>query len=181
MALYEVGSDGTLTKKAGGIGLRYDSVSTSLQSVNAILDTIYPIGSIRLSINPNETNFLGGTWVIVSQGRALFGAGPSSETPNGETYTTNTTKNAGLPNITGNIFVGWNDASGGGVIFGPSNTSTSALYHSRRSGQAFFSAGSSHGADGDLEFDASRANAIYGNSNTVQPNAYICYIYKRTA
>lgn len=74
MALYEVGSDGTLKKVAGGLGLRYDTVSTSAQTVNAILDTIYPIGSIRLSINPNETNFLGGTWVKIMDS-FIVGAG----------------------------------------------------------------------------------------------------------
>ena len=32
-----------------------------------------------------------------------------------------------------------------------------------------------------LNFDASRSNSIYGNSNTVQPPAYIVNIWERTA
>ena len=32
----------------------------------------------------------------------------------------------------------------------------------------------------DVEFDASQSNSIYGGSTTVQPNAYVTYMWKRT-
>ncbi len=74
MPLYEVQSDGTLVKKAGGVGLQYDSVAQVSETMNVLLNTIYPIGSIRLSINPNETSFLGGTWVKIMDS-FIVGAG----------------------------------------------------------------------------------------------------------
>ena len=32
-----------------------------------------------------------------------------------------------------------------------------------------------------INFDASRSSSIYGNSTTVQPPAYVVYMWKRTA
>lgn len=73
-------------------------------------------------------------------------------------------KQAGLPNITGRVF------SIGSI---PSNSG--AFYYDGKNerGGAYDSASS----QGIAEFDASRSNAIYGNSNTVQPNTLTARIY----
>lgn len=62
---------------------------------NISLDIFYHVGSIYMSINDTSPELFMGGWKKVSEGRALFGAG----TLNGNTYTANTTIDAGLPNI----------------------------------------------------------------------------------
>ena len=77
----------------------------------------------------------------------------------------NTDKTAGLPNITGYINFGscFIDSTTG--AFGIEAT------YSATSG------GTPVGKSDDLNFDASRVSSIYGNSNTVQPNAVGIYYY----
>ena len=59
-----------------GASLVYNNGSVTFKN---ILDTIYPIGSIYLSINPsNPTSLFGGSWEAVAQGRFLVGVGTSS-------------------------------------------------------------------------------------------------------
>ena len=156
-----------------------DLRNTVSSFMNGLLDTIYPVGSIRLSINAGETGFMGGNWVQVGQGRALFGAG----TLNNITYTADGTKDAGLPNIAGTLtksgsqpfangavdLGGTNDYVSSGAL-GGTNKSTTVYYNTTNSNATRF---------GALTFDASKSNAIYGNSTTVQPNAYVVYAYKR--
>lgn len=95
-----------------------------------------------------------------------------------EGYTTaGTYKDAGLPNITGNAsarecdnadkIIKWKTYTG---VFSGS-TSTEGKF-------AFYSAGDSSGV-GTLNFNASKSNAIYGKSSTVQPkSATVLYIIK---
>lgn len=77
-----------------------------------------------------------------------------------------TTRSAGLPNITGEFFIGYEQQSN---YHGPSG----CFYDSGHRGD---------GVDGDEGFfadmylDASRSNPIYGRSDTVQPPA-ICVYY----
>ena len=154
---------------------RYVEDSSTTSSISVLLNTIYPVGSVRLSINAGETSFMGGTWVLVSEGRALFGAG----TLNGNTYTADGTKDAGLPNITGTQQLCWNDNSGGGIVLGPEGT---GAFYKSNVGTARFSSASATGSQANaINIDASRSSPIYGNSTTVQPNAYVVYVYKRTA
>lgn len=41
---------------------------------NILLDSIYPIGSIYISVNPaSPQNFLGGTWTLFSEGKTIVG------------------------------------------------------------------------------------------------------------
>ena len=79
-------------------------------------------------------------------------------------------KGAGLPNITGSVGCCFDTGAG-------STTSRGAFYSQKNSGVC--------GGPGDYyayvpQMDASRSNAIYGSSSTVQPPAmtikyYICY------
>ena len=145
--------------------------STGKIPVARMLESIYPIGIVYISVNATSpAQLFGGGWQQLPAGYALW----TSTSGGGGTI------DAGLPNITGSKLLAWNDASGGGTLMNPDNqNSYGALFSSRRSGKAFYTSGSSHSAHSDLEFDASRSNAIYGNSETVQPPAYKIYAWKR--
>lgn len=142
----------------------YENVSTTPTIINALLDMIYPVGSVRLSVNAGEENFMGGTWQRVAQGRAIFGAGTSSETPNGEAYSAGDTKSAGLPDHSHKTTISTpvNRTAGGSYVSVPV---VDGAYH--------------EGSFGSTTTLASAYNSIYGNSTTVQPNAYIVYVYQR--
>jgi hypothetical protein len=102
-----------------------------------------------------------------------YGSGDGSTTFNVPDYNTaerfaqgdvtaGTVKQAGLPNITGNI-----------NCFQPVSGAFSSIMPD---GQYGDSSGSNHY---DVLFDASKSNPIYGNSDTVQPDALTCrYIIK---
>ena len=127
----------------------------TVQNIN--FSQLYPIGSIyigTMAVCPLEVLGIG-VWELKSKGRVLQGA--NTETPG-------TTKEAGLPNITGHGLRGGQDGSGGGAIYKGSTGLSNA-----NSGP--------YGAD--YGFDASKSNSIYGKSNTVQPPAYIVNIWER--
>ena len=80
-------------------------------------------------------------------------------------------KQAGLPNITGGIS-GYYDFAGGHTP-----VTRGALFKNELFGNQTGSSGGGYNLG--LGFDASRSNSIYGNSDTVQPNALTCrYIIK---
>lgn len=142
-----------------------------------ILD-LYPIGSIYLSVNnTNPSEYFGGTWTQVSQGRCLFGAGTLS----GNTYTAGTTVNAGLPNIDAKV----------GLFYSDYNLNNND-YQSFVTNPFYYNESESHGTGTNMSsgtadtqrlirMNLSRANSIYGNSSTVQPNAFVVYMWQRTA
>lgn len=152
---------------------------TSADNIFDLVDKIYPIGSIYLSVNnTNPSALFGGSWTQIAQGRTLFGQG----TLNGNTYTAGTTVNAGLPNVTGNVVRAYSD-------FNKTNDSGYAQYTTN---PFYYNTSENYGtnsnvSDGtqdacrNIKMDLSRANSIYGNSTTVQPNAFVCYIWQRTA
>lgn len=88
--------------------------------------------------------------------------------------TSGTEKNAGLPNITGDISQ-FGD-SGSGVQYGLSsntvNSGHGALYNKLgENGHSAAIPSENNAYHSPIYFDASRSNAIYGNSATVQPPA----------
>ena len=109
----------------------------------------------------------GSTWVLVSSGRVLQGADSG--------HSAGTTIEAGLPNITGYVI------SSGAIINTSSYPAASqgALYL-YGGGYKNCSMGSNNNTSG-VGIDASRSSSIYGNSNTVQPPAYVVNMWKRTA
>ena len=80
--------------------------------------------------------------------------------------TAGVSKNAGLPNITGET----GGASEYGSVFGKNGTATIGAISITNNNDRTASTGSGTGY-GKLTFDASRSNPIYGNSETVQPKS----------
>lgn len=105
----------------------------------------------------------GGTWEEIAQDRVLMGASSA--------HAAGTTAKAGLPNITGtlsNVF--------GSYTYWQSGSGALSSVRGRRAVQE----GSSECCY-NISFDASKSNAIYGRSNTVQPAAYYVHIWHRVA
>ena len=133
--------------------------------VDALLKSVnpFPVGSIYQSTDPTSPAALfGGTWQEIAQNRVLMGAGSG--------HAAGTTVEAGLPNITGSFVAD--------VKMGEHKVSGA------------FTAGDVIGVTGEysnysqvykFSLDASKSNAIYGRSYTVQPAAYYVHIWKRVA
>lgn len=137
----------------------YDAQSgiLSLQTDNAILDKIYPIGSVYISIGDVKPAF--GQWERLATGTTLW----NDNNADGRTI------EAGLPNITGEVILG--DAK---------VSSANGTFKTSRSGTVY-SSGNSVGTPYAFTIDASRSNATYGKSTTVQPPAIAVSMWKRIA
>ena len=127
------------------------------------LDNLYQVGSIYQSTDPTSPAALfGGTWEQIASERVLMGASSS--------HAAGTTVKAGLPNITGSFVAdvkkGEHKVSG---AFTAGNVIASTGEYNSFSDVYKFS------------LDASKSNAIYGRSSTVQPAAYYVHIWKRVA
>lgn len=123
----------------------------------------HPVGSIYQSTDPTSPAALfGGTWQEIAQNRVLMGASYA--------HTAGTTVEAGLPNITGsfvaNVRVGRNAVSG--AITASDRITTTGADNNDAEVRKF-------------SLDASKSNAIYGRSSTVQPAAYYVRIWRRVA
>mgnify|MGYP006928417492 CR=1 FL=1 len=141
------------------------------EQVNRLLEVQkladHPVGSIYQSTDPTSPAALfGGTWEQIASERVLMGAS--------RRHAAGSTVEAGLPNITG--------TANGGVLSVDEPSSNGAF------GATEYISGISY-RNGDVRdlykydrtFDASRSNAIYGASSTVQPAAYYVYIWHRVA
>ncbi len=138
---------------------------TDYMTTDDLLKALYPVGSIYIgtqSTCPLATLISGSTWELVSSGRVLQGADND--------HTAGTTIAAGLPNITGTL--GGDVAAG---FAGNTGAFSSGIAESN------VSIVSTPGTVNMHSFDASRSSSIYGNSNTVQPPAYVVNIWRRTA
>lgn len=143
-----------------GSGLTVDADGT-LSADSAL--AAYPVGSIYQSTDPTSPAALfGGTWEEIASDRVLMGASRS--------HAAGTTVKAGLPNITGsfvaNVHYRSNEVSGAFTT-----------------GDRITSTGANNGDANVYKFslDASKSNAIYGRSSTVQPAAYYVHIWRRVA
>ena len=123
----------------------------------------YPVGSIFQTVSTTSPAALfGGTWQEIAQNRVLMGASYA--------HAAGTTAEAGLPNITGSFVAdvkkGEHKVSG---AFTAGNVIASTGEYNSFSDVYKFS------------LDASKSNAIYGRSATVQPAAYYVHIWRRVA
>ena len=127
------------------------------------LDNLYPVGSIYQSTDPTSPAALfGGTWQEIAQNRVLMGAGSG--------HAAGTTVEAGLPNITGSFVadVKKGEHKVSGAFTAGSAIATTGEYNNFSDVYKF-------------SLDASKSNAIYGRSATVQPAAYYVHIWRRVA
>ena len=138
---------------------------------NGIYETFYPVGSIYIGVTsecPMASLISGSVWELVATDRVLQGSS--------STHTAGTTIEAGLPNITGDIYAG---GTYGSSIF---TSSSGAMQNDSNSGwRTSTTQNTVSGASDRVSFDASRSNSIYGKSSTVQPPAYVVNIWQRIA
>lgn len=114
----------------------------------------------------------GGTWEEVAQDRVLMGAS--------STHAAGTTAEAGLPNITGSTgrFASAYDSHSSNAA----DRKQGALNYSGEAyNMGYYSSSGGAGYGYYINFNASKSNAIYGKSNTVQPAAYYVHIWRRIA
>ena len=178
---WEANSDGTVT--VGTInGTLNGNAATATNAdkldgyhANDLIGKIYPVGSIYISVSATNpaTLFGVGTWKEVSKGRVLWGADDS--------HAAGSTIEAGLPNITGEIYgyvnprgvlvytMGLGNTRHSGALT-DGNTQMSGSYNSKDSGSGK-----------SIAFNASLSNPIYGNSKTVTPPSYVVHFWQRTA
>lgn len=144
-----------------------------------LIDTFYPVGSVYMSADKTKTKedfpFMAyGTWEEVPANLCLQ-TGNASEA--------GTQRKAGLPNITGELGMKYNggDDTGGfhkGRTDGQA-AQTSALFYKTKVNRSFVWEECNDAYS--IGLDASKANFIYGSSDTVQPPAYMVRAWVRTA
>lgn len=143
-----------------GSGLTVDADGT-LSADSAL--AAYPVGSIFQTVSTTSPAALfGGTWQEIAQNRVLMGAGSG--------HAAGTTVEAGLPNITGSFVadVKKGEHKVSGAFTAGSEIATTGEYSNFSDVYKF-------------SLDASKSNAIYGRSATVQPAAYYVHIWRRVA
>ncbi len=164
----------TATERAAALrtlGADFSSYYTK-EDVDALLSApssgAYPVGSIYQTTDAaSPAALFGGTWEKIASERVLMGAS--------STHKAGTTVNAGLPNITGDS---WLRPDKGKISENGCFYLTAAK---QRDPTVYTGGNSASGVQSTVGFDASRANAIYGASSTVQPAAYYVYIWHRVA
>lgn len=131
----------------------------------ALFDFVYPVGIVVALANDKKPAFMNyGTWEKVAEDRVLQGASDSNAP--GKKI------DAGLPNIKGSF-------NAAGIEDVNTNIYSGSIYKS--GSKTNFGAGHATGPQPTIAFDASRSNDIYGNSETVQPPAYVVAYWQRTA
>ena len=149
---------------------------TLVQQFRAVIDALkgeaadklgyYPVGSIYQSTDPTSPAALfGGSWEEIASERVLMGAS--------STHAAGSTVKAGLPNLKGSF-------SGVASTAYPNLSNSGALSINTNNNIAGYEGGS-YGSNCTVSFDASKSNAIYGRSTTVQPAAYYVHIWHRVA
>ena len=137
--------------------------------VDALLKSVdpFPVGSIYQSTDPTSPAALfGGSWEEIASERVLMGAS--------STHAAGSTVKAGLPNLKGSF-------SGVASTAYPNLSNSGALSMNTNNGGFAGYEGGSYGSNCTVSFDASKSNAIYGRSSTVQPAAYYVHIWHRVA
>ena len=157
-----------LESMKGGSFYTRAEVDALLKNLNVCPFEVGDVLHTTSSVSPAAR--FGGTWEQIASERVLMGAS--------STHAAGTTAKAGLPNITGSV---GRFASGQYWQYDP-DRSQGALSTSGESSNAGFNSNS--GSSGNrwyIDFDASKSNAIYGRSSTVQPAAYYVHIWRRIA
>lgn len=141
-----------------------DEIDALLANLNVCPFEVGDVLHTTSSVSPAAR--FGGTWEQIASERVLMGASSS--------HAAGTTAEAGLPNITGSVGKFTSQYSRG------ADRQQGAFDCSSTTSNMGFGSGS-YGYGAYLNFHASKSNAIYGASDTVQPAAYYVYIWRRTA
>lgn len=149
----------------GGSFYTRAEVDALLANLNVCPFEVGDILQTTSSVSPAAR--FGGTWEQIASERVLMGVSRS--------HAAGTTVNAGLPNITGST-----GEFAGGYSSSP-DRKNGALSYSGNGNMGYYSSSGSGGYGYYIDFNASRSNAIYGRSNTVQPAAYYVHIWHRVA
>lgn len=159
--------------------------------ISEIINLIYPVGSIYMSVNStNPGELFGGTWEQI-QGRFLLGQGSgySAGATGGEAE--HTLSIAEMPKHGHKVFLwtGGSDDNGAytGMIINPETNkletaSKGAKIYHRWKGASFNTWGNADGAgngSGDVSGNTGFAGASAGHNN--MPPYLVVYIWKRTA
>lgn len=129
---------------------------------------LYQIGDIYITTSSTSpAASYGGTWEQIAKDRVLMGASSS--------HAAGTTAEAGLPNITGNVYEFGNRSGPNNVTGAFAKVST--MERIPTVGEIL----SGYTSTSSWNMDASRSSSVYGKSTTVQPAAYYVYIWRRVA
>ena len=150
----------------GGSFYTRAEVDALLKNLNVCPFEIGDILQTTSSVSPAAR--WGGTWEQVASERVLMGASGS--------HAAGTTAEPGLPNITGSTGKFASDYS-----YSPDRKNGALSYSGNCSSLNFYSSSGSGGYGYYIDFNASRSNAIYGRSGTVQPAAYYVHYWQRKA
>ena len=161
-------------KKANQTDL--EELSTKVDKrFKAMIDILYPIGIVVTTatdgaLKPGEAEGLA-QWEEIAQDRVLqgtsIGAGQTIE--------------AGLPNITGKVWLRPLD-SGDGITWDKENGAfITKVVEDPNDSSGAIAKGSGGKPFGSINLDASKSNNIYGKSSTVQSPAYKVHFWKRVS
>lgn len=165
-ALKNIKLPAATTTVLGGVKLSDDFTADAdgtLHLAGGTAPDPYPVGSIFQTVSSTSPAALfGGTWEEIASDRVLMGASRS--------HAAGTTVKAGLPNITGSFVAN---------VHYMSHEVSGAF----TAGDRITSTGANNGDANVYKFslDASKSNAVYGRSSTVQPAAYYVHIWRRVA
>lgn len=150
---------------------------TNIVSSESIINLIYPVGATFISFdaqfNPNTT-WTGTTWELIKEG--VFLEATETEAQVGKEI------EAGLPEISGTIYTDMGLYLG--THMGESGAFSSTVnnqYCKNVKADSINSVDTSLRKTNQKQFNASKSNATYGKSNTVQPNSIRAFIWRRTA
>ena len=148
------------------------------EQVNRLLEVQkladHPVGSIYQSTDPTSPAALfGGTWEEIASDRVLMGASSS--------HAAGTTVKAGLPNIAGSLSETSNNGKASPFRGNKNAISSIGALAVTEVSSPFCGFAGYEGSAYNISFNASRSNAIYGRSTTVQPAAYYVHIWRRVA
>lgn len=149
----------------GGSFYTRAEVDALLKNLNVCPFEVGDVLHTTSSVSPAAR--FGGTWEEVAQDRALMGASSS--------HAAGTTAEAGLPDITGSVGRYTSDWDSG------PNRQQGAFTATGSARMNFNSSSGGYGRGTYINFNASKSNAIYGASDTVQPAAYYVHIWRRIA
>ena len=161
-----VTEDGTLSSDA----YTKAEINALLQNLNICPFEVGDVLHTTSSVSPAAR--FGGTWEQIASERVLMGVSSS--------HAAGTTAEAGLPNITGSTgrFASTYDSHSSNAA----DRKQGALNYSGEAyNMGYYSSSGSAGYGYYINFNASKSNAIYGKSSTVQPAAYYVHIWRRTA